>query len=122
MQDAEIVALYWERKETAIQQTQHKYGAYLRRIAYNILLDLEDSQECVNDTYLKAWNSMPPHKPSVLSTYLGKITRQLAIDVFRKKHSAKRIASAYAISLEELGDCFSGGETPEEILNAKKLD
>ena len=90
MKDAEIVDLYWERNEAAIQQTQQKYGAYLSKIAYNILSDLEDSRECVNDTYLKAWNSMPTQRPSILSTYLGKITRQLSIDVFRKKNSIKR--------------------------------
>ena len=122
MKDAEIVALYWERNEVAIQQTQQKYGAYLSKVAYNILSDFEDSKECVNDTYLKAWSSMPPQRPAVLSTYLGKITRQLAIDVFRKKHSAKRYASQYALSLEELGDSFSGGTTPEQALDAGKLD
>lgn len=122
MKDAEIVALYWDRNEDAIQQTQQKYGAYLSKIAYNILSDLEDSKECVNDTYLKAWNSMPTHRPSVLSTYLGKITRQLSIDVFRKKNSAKRHASEYALSLEELGDSFSDGTTPEQALDAKLLD
>ena len=67
MQDEQIVALYWDRKEDAIRQTQQKYGAYLSKIAYNILSDLEDSKECVNDTYLKAWNSMPTHRPSVLN-------------------------------------------------------
>lgn len=76
MKDAEIVDLYWERNEAAIHQTQQKYGAYLSKVAYNILSDFEDSEECVNDTYLKAWNSMPTHRPSVLSTYLGKIARQ----------------------------------------------
>ena len=83
MHDEQIVALYWDRKEEAIRQTQQKYGAYLSKIAYNILSDFEDSKECVNDTYLKAWNSMPTHRPSVLSTYLGKIARQLSIDVYR---------------------------------------
>lgn len=122
MQDAEIVALYWDRKEDAIGRTQQKYGSYLSKIAYQILIDFEDSSECVNDTYLKAWNSMPPHRPAVLSTYLGKITRQLAIDVFRKKHTAKRYASEYAMSLEELGDHFPDGETPERALDAKQLD
>lgn len=69
MQDEKIVALYWERDESAIQATEEKYGAYLMKIAYNILADLEDSKESVNDAYLGAWNSMPPNKPSVLSTY-----------------------------------------------------
>ena len=85
MHDEQIVALYWDRKEDAICQTQQKYGAYLSKIAYNILADFEDSEECVNDTYLKAWNSMPTHRPSVLSTYLGKIARQLSIDVYRNE-------------------------------------
>ena len=122
MKDAEIVALYWERNEEAIQQTQRKYGAYLSKIAYNILSDFEDSKECVNDTYLKAWDSMPPHRPDVLSTYLGKIARQLSIDMFRKKHSTKRYASEYALSLDELGDSFSDGSTPEQSFDAKLLD
>ena len=122
MKDAEIVDLYWERNEVAIQQTQQKYGAYLSKVAYNILSDFEDSKECVNDTYLKAWTSMPPHRPSILSTYLGKIARQLSIDVFRKKNGAKRYASEYAVSLEELGDSFSDGSTPEHSFDAKLLD
>ena len=122
MKDAEIVALYWDRNEEAIQQTQQKYGAYLTKIAYNILSDFEDSKECVNDTYLKAWNSMPPHRPGILSTYLGKIARQLSIDVFRKKHSTKRYASEYAASLDELGDSFPDSTAPEQTLDAKLLD
>ncbi len=122
MKDAEIVALYWDRNEDAIEQTQKKYGAYLSKIAYNILSDFEDSKECVNDTYLKAWNSMPTHKPGILSTYLCKITRQRSIDLYRKKHSIKRHASEYAISLDELGESFSDKSTPEQALNAKALD
>ena len=122
MKDTEIVDLYWERSEVAIQQTQQKYGAYLSKVAYNILSDFEDSKECVNDTYLKAWNSMPTHRPSVLSTYLGKIARQLSIDVFRKKNSTKRYASEYAVSLDELGDSFSDGNSPEQTYDAKLLD
>ena len=122
MKDAEIVDLYWERNEAAIQQTQQKYGAYLSKVAYNILSDFEDSRECVNDAYLKAWNSMPTHRPGILSTYLGKIVRQLSIDMFRKKNSVKRYASEYAASLEELGDRFSDGSTPEQSFDAKQLE
>ena len=85
MQDEHIVALYWERNEAALDETKNKYEHYLLKIAYNILMDWEDGKESVNDTYLAAWNSMPPHKPSILSTYLGKITRRIAIDIFRKK-------------------------------------
>ena len=122
MKDTDIVALYWDRNEEAIVQTQRKYGAYLSKVAYNILSDFEDSKECVNDTYLAAWNSMPTNRPSILSTYLGKIVRQISIDVFRKRNTLKRYASEYAVSLDELGDSFSDGMTPELELDAKLLD
>ncbi len=121
MQDQQIVQLYWARNEEAITQTQQKYGAYLSKVAYNILADFEDSRECVNDTYLAAWNSMPTHRPDILSTYLGRIARQISIDVFRRKNSIKRYASEYALSLSELEDGFSNGETPEQAVDAKQL-
>lgn len=114
MQDDKIVALYWQRDENAIRETEQKYGRYLSRIAHNILANAEDSKEAVNDTYLKAWNSMPPHRPDVLATYLGKITRQLSIDVFRRRNRAKRRASEYALSLSELEDCVCEGNTTEQ--------
>lgn len=121
MQDEKIVALYWERDESAIRATEEKYGAYLTKIAYNILADLEDSKESVNDTYLGAWNSMPPNRPSILSTYLAKITRRTSIDIFRKRSSAKRRVSEYSVSLEELGDCISIGESPEQTVELQLL-
>lgn len=121
MEDREIVALYWSRSEQAIAETKEKYEAYLLKIAENILQDPEDSGECINDTYLRAWNSMPQHRPSVLSTYLGKITRQGAIDTFRRKHAARREAGNYACALEELGDTVSGGATPEQQVEAGEL-
>ena len=121
MQDEMIVSLYWQRGENAISETERKYGRYLTKIAHNILSDWEDSKETVNDTYLKAWNSMPTHKPSILSTYLGKITRQLSIDVFRTRNREKRKSSEYAISLSELEDCVSGSETTEQSVELKML-
>lgn len=121
MEDNMIVALYWKRDEAAIRETEQKYGRYLSKIAYNILADMEDSKEIVNDTYLKAWNSMPPHQPNVLSTYLGKITRQLSIDVFRYRKREKRRASEYAISLSELKECVSGGNTTEQNMDLQLL-
>lgn len=121
MEDAEIVDLYWARNEDAIAETKTKYGAYLQKVAYNILSDLEDSQECVSDTLLAAWRSMPDNRPKVLRTYLGKITRQVSIDLFRRRSRMKRYASEYAISLEELGDSFTDGRTPETELDAKLL-
>lgn len=122
MKDEQIVALYWDRNEDAIRETSRKYGAYLAKIAYNILSDLEDSKECVNDTYLKAWNSMPTHKPGVLSSYLGKIARQGSIDMLRKKHTLKRYASEYTLSLSELGDSFPDGGDTEREMDAALLD
>lgn len=121
MQDVLIVDLYWNRNEDAIQQTKLKYEAYLMKVAYNILSNIDDSKECVNDTYLAAWNSIPPQRPSVLSTYLGKITRQISIDVFRKRHAAKRHASEFAVSLDELADTFAARNVPEQEFDAKHL-
>lgn len=121
MEDEQIVSLYWDRNEQAIRETENKYDRYLTRIAYNILSDYEDSRESVNDTYLAAWNSMPPHRPGVLATYLAKITRRLSITRFRHRNRDKRRGSEYAISLSELEDCVSGGNTPEEALNVKLL-
>ncbi|MBQ8833750.1 MAG: sigma-70 family RNA polymerase sigma factor [Oscillospiraceae bacterium] len=121
MDDEQIVSLYWARSEQAIRETETKYDRYLTKIAYNILSDYEDSRESVNDTYLAAWNSMPPHRPSVLSTYLGKLTRRLSIDLFRHKNRDKRKASEYALSLSELGDSVSGGNTTEDAVNVKLL-
>ena len=121
MQDKEIVALYWKRDEAAIQETEQKYGRYLSKIAYNILADWEDSAESVNDTYLKAWNSMPPHQPSVLSAYLGKITRQVSIDRFRRRNRQKRVPSEYELSLSELGECVSDGDTTQQYVDLHLL-
>lgn len=121
MDDEQIVSLYWDRSESAIRETEIKYDRYLTKIAYNILANLEDSRESVNDTYLAAWDSMPPHRPAVLSTYLAKLTRRISIDRFRYRTRDKRRDSEYAVSLSELGDCVSGGNTTEEILNVKLL-
>lgn len=121
MEDEAIVSLYWQRNESAIRETERKYDRYLTKIAMNILADREDSRESVNDSYLAAWNSMPPHRPGVLSTYLGKITRRISIDRFRYRTREKRRQSEYEISLGELGDCVSGGNTTEEAVNGKLL-
>ena len=121
MEDSKIVSLYWDRDERAIRETEKKYDRYLTKIACNILNNMEDSRESVNDTYLAAWDSMPPHKPSVLSAYLAKLTRRISIDCFRYRTRDKRMASEYAVSLSELGDCVSGGNTTEEIINVKLL-
>ena len=121
MEDEQIVSLYWAREESAIRETEKKYDRYLTKIAHNILNNPEDSRESVNDTYLAAWNSMPPHRPSVLSAYLAKLTRRISIDCFRYRTRDKRLGSEYALSLSELGDCVSGGNSTEEIVNVKLL-
>lgn len=121
MRDENIVELYWKRDEQALEETKIKYEHYLLKIAHNVLTDYEDSKESVNDTYLAAWNSMPPHKPSILSTYLGKITRRISIDMYRRKNRNKRRASEYALSLTELDDCLTDGGTPEETMELKLL-
>lgn len=121
MEDEAIVSLYWDRDERAIRETEEKYDRYLTKIAYNILNDREDSRESVNDTYLAAWDSMPPHRPGVLSAYLAKLTRRISIDRFRYRTRDKRAGSEYTLSLSELDDCVSGGNTTEEIINVKLL-
>ena len=105
MTDDQIVQLFLERSESAVVQTKTKYGKYCFSVAMNILNNNEDSEECVNDTYLKAWNCIPPHKPSILSAFLGKITRRLALDMYRRKNSEKRGGRVIEVS-EELADCI----------------
>lgn len=114
MGDEEIVTLYWNRDEEAIARTQRQYGGYLYKIAFQVLADREDSEESVNDTYWKAWGSIPPHRPGVLRTYLGKITRQLSIDRLRGRDREKRRTSEYALSLSELEECVSAGDATQE--------
>lgn len=121
MTDEKIVQLYWDRDTTALAETQSKYNRYLIKIAYNILTDMEDSLECVNDTYLYTWKSIPPHRPSVLSTYLAKITRRVAIDCLRKKSREKRIPSEYLFSLSELEECISSHSKVEQDFDAEEL-
>lgn len=111
MRDADIVKLYWDRDERAIKETDATYGKYLLKIAKNILADIEDSKECVNDTYIKAWHSMPPQKPTVLSAYLGKLTRELSIDRIRTKSRQKRGGTQYTYALDELREVIAGDDT-----------
>ena len=99
MNDETIVELYWQRQERAITETQKKYGPYLHQIANNILQNREDSQESVNDTYLAAWNSIPPHRPQILRAYLVKLIRRIAIDCYRKRNRDRRKDDQYALSL-----------------------
>ena len=121
MQDNEIVAMFLERNETAIEQAKSRYERYLYKIAYNILGDREDCEECLSDVFLGAWNSIPPHEPEDLRTYLSKLTRRSAISVLRKKNRDKRRASEYAVSLEELSDVLPDNNTPERDADLRLL-
>lgn len=121
MDDKKIVQLYWDRNQAAISATSEKYGNYCTSIAKNILDNKEDVEECVNDTYLNAWNSMPPHRPSMLSTFLGKITRNLSLNRYKHNSTKKRGAGETALALNELEDCVSGIDNTEEDITAKEL-
>lgn len=121
MEDVKIVQLFFDRNEAAISESKNKYDKYLTKIANNILFNAEDAEECVNDTYLSAWKSIPPNKPEVLSTFLGKIARGHAIDIYRKKHADKRVPAEYCSSLDELEECVPGTSTVEDNLEAKRL-
>lgn len=121
MDDEKILDLYWARNEDAIQETSSKYGKLCHHIAGNILAIPEDREECVNDTWLGAWNSIPPHRPSRFSLFLGKITRNLALKKLTYQSAAKRNPEAVC-SLEELGDCVSGKESVESELENKRIE
>lgn len=121
MEDKQIIDLYFARSENAISETADKYGNYCYSIAYNILTNREDSEESVSDTYMAAWNSMPPRRPAILATFLGKITRHLSIDRWRSRNAYKRGGGEMVLALEELEECVSGGESPEQILHRKEL-
>ena len=121
MDDSRIVELYFARSEQAIQETDAKYGGYCYSIAYNILANQEDSEESVSDTYLSAWNSIPPRKPNPLAPFLGKIVRHISIDRWRKKGALKRGGGEMPLALEELQECAANGESVEERYEQKEL-
>lgn len=118
MDDQAIVALYWERSEEAIRQSDIKYGHYCQSIAYNITHSLEDASECRNDTWHQAWLAMPPAKPNRLSAFFGRIVRNLALDVYRKNTAKKR--GGLDEVLREL-DEVTEGSTPEERVMGERL-
>ena len=113
MEDDKIIRLFWDRNEQAIEESSLKYGAYCSTIANNILYDRQDAEECVNDTWLRAWGAMPPNKPRILRTFFGKITRNLAFDLYRKLHRDKRGGGNIDLILDELAECVSGNNDPE---------
>jgi len=121
MDDAQIIDLYFRRSEDAISETAEKYGGYCYSIAYNILTNNEDAEESVSDTYMAAWRAIPPRRPSILATFLGKITRHLSIDRWRSRSRYKRGGGAIILALEELEECSSEDDSVEKALERKRL-
>ncbi len=121
MEDSKIIDLYWARSEQAITETASKYGNYCYSIAYNILSNPEDTEEAINDTYIGAWNSMPPHRPSILRTFLGKITRRISIKKCRDNSRDKRGSGEVALALDELDECIPSNTNVEEEVLANEL-
>ena len=120
-EDSKIIDLYWARKEQALAETDAKYGNYCRTIARNILRNFEDTEECVSDTWLHAWNSMPPQRPGILSAFLGRITRNLSFDRCKYQQAAKRGGGALPLALDELGECIPASGRVEHELEQKEL-
>lgn len=121
MDDNAIIALYFSRDEAAIPQTAARYGAYCYAIANNILSCREDSEECVNDTYLAAWNAIPPARPERLKLFLARITRNLSFNRYNAERAAKRGGGEISLALEELADCVAGTGTVETQLEQNEL-
>ena len=121
MDDKQIVALYFQRREQAIEETAAKYGNYCYAIARNILDNQEDAEEAVNDAYMGLWNAIPPHKPAVLSTFLGKITRRAALKRWTQNRTQKRGGGETALALEELSEYISVGGGPETVIETAEL-
>ena len=120
MNDEQIIQLFFTRNEDAIRQTDDRYGAKLTRLSENIVGSREDAQECVNDTYLKAWNTIPPRKPNIFSAFLGKITRHISIDRWRKQSAQKRGGKEMIFALDELGECMDEN-TLEATVSQREL-
>ena len=115
MRDSDIIELFFARDESAIEQTREKYGNYCSRIAMNILKDHGDAEECVSDTYLAVWNAIPPERPQSFLSYLGKITRNLALSRYRSRHAARRGEEETALAIDELSDIVSGEDVEETV-------
>ena len=121
MEDETILELYFAREERAIAETGKKYGGYCRSIAHNILQNREDTEECVSDTWLHAWNAMPPQRPSILSSFLGRITRNLSFDRCRRQKAEKRGGGALPLALDELSECVPAPGRVEHALEEQEL-
>ncbi len=126
MEDKKIVELYLTRNEEAIKETESRYGKYCYSIAYGILESREDAEECVNEAYLNTWNCIPPHRPKLLKTFVGKITRNLSLKLYEKRSAEKRGGGQAALCLEELAECIpansEGGRIADDITVKELLE
>lgn len=121
VEDNQIIELYFARNEQAITETEDKYGQYCHTVANNILMNMADAQECVNDTWLRAWHTIPPQRPSFFKQFLGKITRNLSVDRYRADTARKRGGGEVPAVLEELSECIGGGEDPADAAEMQLL-
>ena len=121
MEDKRIIDLYWTRDPRAVRETEQKYGGYCYSIAYRILDSHEDSEECVSDTCLRVWNTIPPQRPTRLAAFLGAITRRLALDRYEQRTAQKRGGAQTALLLDELQECIPNGENVAEDVLLKDL-
>lgn len=121
MEDLQIVQLFLDRSEKAIEALSEKFGKYLNAIAFNVLSDKEDAEECVNDTYLRVWNSIPPQKPNCLKAFAGKITRNLALDLMDRKNTLKRGGGQINLALDELSEVVGANSDPLENIQMQEL-
>ena len=121
MEDSQIIDLYWQRSDRAIEETDRKYGRYCRAIAFNFCANHEDAEECVSDTWYQAWNRMPDERPQQLPAFLGTITRRLAISRWRSQTRKKRGGGEIPLALEELEECIPAESDPERSVEKREL-
>lgn len=121
MEDAQIIALYWSRSQEAVAETAEKYGPFLTCLSYHIVHSRHDAEECVNDAYLHAWNAIPPERPAAFRAWLGRVTRNLSLDRWKRDHAQKRGGGNMALLLGELTDCLPATQAPEQALAEQEL-
>lgn len=121
MEDSKIIDLFWQRDQSAIDETDKKYGGYCHSIAVSILGNREDAEECVDDTYMAMWNSIPPHRPEFLSAYLYRIVRNFGFDRIKERNALKRGGRDFDLVLDELEDCLASNFSVERAFEAKEL-
>ena len=121
MTEASIIELYFARSEAAIDESERAYGSFCRRIAMNVLADHEDAEESVNDTWLAAWNAIPPTRPDSLKAYFGRLTRRISISRLRKRNAAKRGGGEAELAFEELSECIAAPDDPQRAVETAEL-